>query len=455
MKYDVIVAGGGISGAIAGIAAARLGVKTLIIEQYGFLGGMLTAGGVGPMMTFHAGETQVVQGITGELIERMKQKGKSTGHLFDTTGYTYTVTPFDAEGMKHELEIMFLEAGGELLYHAMLGKVVTDSQGIKEVEVITKNGFLTLSAEVYVDATGDAELAFRAGVPCKKGREEDNACQPMTMNMKMSGVDIPKVREFIKDEKNIENFSRIKEDTGIVDRSERLSIGGFEKIYARAYETGEVSFKRGEVLFFETNNPGEVIINTSRIPFPDPTDPVALSNAEVEGRKQVRELEKFIKEKIPGFERAVLIYSGPCQVGVRSSRQIEGLTVLTEQDLVSMRTFPDAIAHGGYPIDIHPPAGGYSKGFDFKKLKLPYGGIYSIPLGALVNRYVANLVTVGRCISTSFVAQGAIRVSPIAGAIGHGGGVAAGLSVIDKLKPGDLAFHRVRETLKDQGAFLL
>ena len=109
-NYDVIIAGGGISGAAAAISAAREGVRVLLVEQYGFLGGMLTAGGVGPMMTFHAGKEQVVRGITDEVIQRLVKKGKSPGHIFDTTGYTYTVTPFDNEGMKQELEEMLLEA---------------------------------------------------------------------------------------------------------------------------------------------------------------------------------------------------------------------------------------------------------------------------------------------------------------------------------------------------------
>jgi flavin-dependent dehydrogenase len=127
--FDVIVVGGGISGAMAGIGAARAGAKTLVVEQYGFLGGMLTAAGVGPMMTFHAGDEQVIRGTTGELIDRLKEKGQSPGHIFDTTGYTYSVTPFDVEGMKRELELMLTEAGGEVLYHAMLASVDFEAQG--------------------------------------------------------------------------------------------------------------------------------------------------------------------------------------------------------------------------------------------------------------------------------------------------------------------------------------
>lgn len=102
-EFDVIILGGGISGAVAGIASSRIGAKTLIIESYGFLGGMLTAAGVGPMMTFHAGKKQAIQGITDEIIQRLKKIGKSVGHIKDLTNYTYSVTPFDSEAMKHEI----------------------------------------------------------------------------------------------------------------------------------------------------------------------------------------------------------------------------------------------------------------------------------------------------------------------------------------------------------------
>ncbi|WP_156337184.1 FAD-dependent oxidoreductase, partial [Paenibacillus dakarensis] len=111
-KYDVVVMGGGISGAMAAVAAANSGARTLIVESHGFLGGTLTANGVGPMMTFHAGDKLAIQGPTNQLIERLQKLGKSPGHIFDTVGFTYSVTPFDAEAMKHELELMVTESGG-------------------------------------------------------------------------------------------------------------------------------------------------------------------------------------------------------------------------------------------------------------------------------------------------------------------------------------------------------
>lgn len=139
-QYDVVVMGGGISGAMAAIAASSAGARTLIIESQGFLGGTLTANGVGPMMTFHAGEKQAIQGFTDQLIERLKKLGKSPGHIVDTVGFTYSVTPFDAEAMKHELELMVVENGGEILYHTMLVSVKTESGNIVSITVCNKSG---------------------------------------------------------------------------------------------------------------------------------------------------------------------------------------------------------------------------------------------------------------------------------------------------------------------------
>ena len=302
-KYDLVVVGGGISGSIAAIAAARMGVDTLLIEQYGFLGGSLTANGVGPMMTFHAGDEQVVQGITGEMIDRLVKKGKSPGHIFDTTGYTYSVTPFDAEAMKHELEIMLLEAGGKILYHTMLAAVTTQDDKIISITVCNKDGLSEINGELFIDATGDGDLASRAGVPYQKGRKKDGQNQPMTMNLKMGNVDIARVRAYIKE--HPEEFPRLNNDTSIIDRANRLSIGGFVRTLEKAKKEGSITFEREDILFFETNNPGEVIINVTRILNHDATDAGSLSEAEIEGRRQVRELEAFMKERIPGFENAV------------------------------------------------------------------------------------------------------------------------------------------------------
>lgn len=429
-KFDVVIVGGGISGFAAAVAAARQGVTVMIIEQYGFLGGMLTAAGVGPMMSFHAGDVQVVKGVVDELIERLKSMGKSPGHVIDSTGHTATVTPFDAEAMKYVMEQMVLESGAKIMYHASLLNTYVEDGILKSVELYTKNGIISVSGKIFVDATGDGDLAKMSGVPFRLGDAEDNFCQPMTMNMKMGNVNIDKIRSYMKE--NTAEFPGIEDKLHIVDDAQRLSVDGFVTIRNNATASGELDFGREKILFFETNNPNEVIVNTTRVSMENPTDPWQLSEAETEGRRQCHELEKFLVQNVPGFENAVMLYSGPVQIGIRSSRQIEGLYTLTAEDLISETVFEDSVAFGGYPIDIHPPKGGFSG----KMLEImnshcekEKGFIYCIPYRSLLNKYVTNIITVGRCISCTFEAQGAIRVSPIAGSIGQAGGTAAALAL--------------------------
>lgn len=445
-KYELIIVGGGISGVIAGISAAREKIDTLIIEQNGFFGGMLTSAGVGPMMTFHAGKTQVIQGITGELIDRLKQKGLSTGHIPDTTGYTYSVTPFDIEGMKSELECMYLEAGGQILFHSMLANVVTENRKIKEITICNKAGLSILEADYYIDASGDGDLAAWAGVEFIKGRESDGISQPMTMKLRMYGVDIPLIRKFIH--ANPDEFPRLKGDTSIIDKSERLSIGGFTKTLKRAKDAGDFTFSREDVLFFETNNLGEVIINSSRIPNLDSTNPADLTKGEIEGRKQAKELLHFFIKYIPGFKNATLSFTGP-SIGIRSSRQIKGKYTITKEDILTGRKFKDAVVCNGYPVDIHSPTGE-----DTYSEHLKWGEYYTIPYRSMINNQIDNLITVGRCISGDFEAQAAFRTTPGAGAIGHAGGAASVIAIQQSKDYKDLHINEIQELLLKQNAFL-
>ncbi|GIO36597.1 hypothetical protein J41TS12_14580 [Paenibacillus antibioticophila] len=444
--YEVIVSGGGVSGAIAAIAAARAGAKTLIVEANGFLGGTLTAAGVGPMMTFHAGKKQAIQGITDELIQRLRRIGKSPGHIEDATNYTYSVTPFDAEAMKHELETMLLEAGGDILYHTMLAGVVTNGSRITSLTLCNKAGLSEITGDVFIDATGDGDVAAWAGVEFAKGRESDGMSQPMTLKMKMRNVDTSAIRDYIR--KHPEEFTRMNQDLSVMDTAERLSVIGFEKQFKEAKERGEVTIKREDVLFFETNNPGEVIMNTTRILGCDSTDPWSLSLAEIEGRRQCRELELFLRKYVPGFEEAIVVSTGP-SIGVRGSRQIKGQYTLTGEDILTMKKFDDVIAHSGYPIDIHSPDGeGTTHG------RLEWGGMYGIPYRSLVTDQFDNLIVVGRCLSATFEAQAAVRTTPTVGAIGQAGGTAAALAVKSRKAVTEVDIAELQRKLREEGAYL-
>lgn len=454
--YDVVVMGGGPSGSMAGIAAARAGARTLVVERHGFFGGSLTAMGVGPMMSFHnnVGE-QVVEGLPQELIDRLVARGASPGHIEDSTTYVTTVTPFDSEALKMELEGMLREAGGDVLFHTQLAGVQLEDKGhgqgrrIADVLLANKAGLTALPAAVFVDASGDGDLAARAGVPFVLGRESDGATQPMTMNLKVGNVDTERVRRYALENPDDFVFAHgVEEGLERLERTPRLSLAGFRQAWEAAKAAGEVDVPREHVLFFETATPGVVIVNTSRVQGLDATDPLQLSRAESIGREQCAQIFDFLRRRCPGFENAVRM-DAAAQIGVRESRHVRGLYTLTAEDLASQREFPDPIALGGYPIDVHSPDQPRTDSVHFRA-----GTTYRIPMRSLLVASPGNLVIAGRCISATHEAMAAFRVTPIAMAIGQAAGVIAALAAAAGVSTTEVSYGHVRERLIAQGAKL-
>lgn len=440
-SWDVIVLGGGVSGCMAAFAAAKQGAATLLIEQYGFLGGSLTNSGVGPMMTFHAGVRQVVTGLPQELVERLCARQGCVGHIEDTTGYASSVTPFDAESLKLVLDEMAQEYGVDVLFHATLVGVSKQADTIRSVTVQAKSGLIELRGTVFVDATGDGALSYAAGAQVRQGRDTDGLCQPMTTNMKVAGVDIEALKAEIRS--HPDNFN--VRDLSAMDRAPRLSVAGFYKEFNEAKAAGQLHTQREDVLLFETVNPGEVIVNTTRIVKLNPVDPWDLSRAEREGRKQANELIHFFRERCAGFSNAVLISTG-VQIGVRESRRVVGDYILTQEDLLQSRCFEDTVALGGYPIDIHNPTGAQTETTHLKP-----GQFYYIPLRSLIVKGFKNLLVCGRCISATHEAGAAIRVTPIAMGIGQAAGAAAGLAAAS-VSVRELEIAQIHGALQKLGA---
>jgi hypothetical protein len=446
--YDVIVVGGGPSGSMAAIAAGRKGARVLLIEQYGFLGGSLTAMGVSPMMSFHnRGGKQLVRGQPQELIERLIRQGGSPGHIPDSTGYCSTVTPFDSEALKVELETMAVEAGVTLLFHTILVDVVRQEDRLLSVIVANKGGLSQHSAQIFVDGTGDGDLAARAGVPFTFGRESDGAAQPMTMNFKVGRVDTDRLRVFIAE--HPETFPHVRAE--ILRNTPRISLGGFLIEWEEAVESGEITVSREYALLFETATPGVIVVNTSRIGYLDATDPFQLSQAELVGRQQVKEIFRFLRNHCQGFEDSILLAT-PAQVGVRESRHIHGLYTITQEDIVEATRFPDPIAVAGYPIDIHNPTPGGEGASHTTHLDPNIE--YEIPMRALLVRGVKNLIVACRALSATHEAAAAIRVTPIMMAVGQAAGLMGAVAVEFSASPQDLPYPVVREILSQRGVYL-
>ncbi len=445
--YDAVIAGGGVSGTVAAIAAARNQVKTLVVEQNGYLGGSLTGCGVGPMMTFHAGEKQVIKGIMEEIVQRMVSRGYSPGHIKDTTRYISYLTPFHSEGLKIILDEMAAEAGCDILFHTFIGGVKVEEGFITALTLCNKDGLNEVKGKVFIDGTGDGDVAAFAGAPITKGRESDGAMQPMTMNMKYCNVDADALKSYIKDHK--EEFPRMLHNIDLMYKTNRLSFAGFSKEFKEARDSGELNIQREEILCFETNIPGEFIVNTTRILNHDGTDAESLSDAELIGRKQCEQLDRFLRGRIPGFENAILEFTGP-NVGIRGSRQLKGKYTLTAQDILERRVFDSVIAHSAYPIDIHNPKG---EGTDSHFIAMP-GTYYNIPYEVMVCDEIKNLLVTGRCVSATFEAQAAIRTTPTAGALGQAAGIAAALAAKKNGDTGTVDMKELQTELTLQNAYL-
>lgn len=445
--FDVVIAGGGVSGCAAALAAARNGASVLVLEQNGYLGGTLTACGVGPMMTFHAGSKQIITGIMQELVDEMVSRGWSVGHITDNKQYTSTITPFHAEGLKIVLDEKLHQAGCTVLLHTFIGGVCRRMGQIESITVCNKDGSHQIRAKVFIDATGDGDIAAWAGARMTKGRPEDGAAQPMTTKMKYCQVDTEKLRTYLLE--NLDRFPDLKPYPDLIRSAVCLDLNGFEEEFREEKQAGRLSIPRENVLMFGTGRPGEYIVNTTRIVDHDATDAMSLSDAERLGRMQCLELDAFLRRYVPGFEHALLEFTGP-SVGVRGSRQLCGCYTLTAEDILRRKAFPDRIAHSSYPIDIHNPKG---EGTNSTFMSEP-GTYYSIPYSIMVCPEIDNLIVTGRCVSATFEAQAAIRTTPTVGALGQAAGIAAAHAAETGAPVQQVDVSRVQRTLAAQGAYL-
>lgn len=416
-QADIVVAGGGPAGASAAIAAARLGAKVVLVERYGFLGGMSTAGFVFPFMTHYAGDRPVIVGLWGELLDRLAQYPygyKASTHL----GLRHFC--FDVEGVKQAWLTMCLEAGVQLQLHTLITDALLDGTRVAGLITHSKSGREDLHAAAVIDCTGDGDVASRSGAPCEIGRKADGLVMPMSLHFRMGGVAMRRMptREEIN------------------------------ALYARDKAVGLITNPRENVLWFDTPHPDQVHFNTTRLLKFLGTDRDDLTAAEIEGQRQVREMVAWLTATVPGFEQAYLLMTG-VQVGVRETRRIIGEYMVTEEELLNLTRFPDAIALSAYPVDIHNPTGA---GTVLKHL--PFGAYYTLPYRALVPQRVDGLLVAGRPISTTHEAHSATRIQPVASATGQAAGAAAVLALRAGIPARDLDTEHLRETLRGMGALV-
>ncbi|MHC4871664.1 MAG: FAD-dependent oxidoreductase [Planctomycetota bacterium] len=447
-KADVLIAGGGPAGIAAGIAAARQGADTLLLEMSGCTGGMATSGLVGPFMTTWdaKGNTQIIRGIFDELVTRMEEKGGAIHPEKVRDGTTYCsfskighdhVAPFKPEILKVVAEEMLLKAGCRLQYYSHCIDVVREGSSLKGIIVNSKSGTELISGKVIIDCTGDADLAFLAGVPCVLGSEDEGRMQPASLFFRIYNVDSDKVQSEIE-----KNRYRI----GMVDGK---YMGTFNWIISEARKTGEWDIDRLSIGMYEGPVKGEWSINCSRVTDIDGTDVNDLTEGTIEGRRQVEKIFNFIKKNIPGYENSKLMDSAAV-LGIRETRHIKGEYTMTSEDVLDAKVPDDSIVLAANALDDHGK-GDKSAG-EYKTLES--GDYYGISYRVLLPQEVDNLLVAGRSVSATAGGASAIRVMPPCLGMGQAAGTAAVMALNSGQLPRELDVKLLQQSLVEQGAYL-
>lgn len=426
-RYDVIILGGGTSGAMAAAAAAREGAKTLVIERFSFLGGTATYGIPFLGMVTCAGEP-VCRGLAAELVGRLADGGFSPGIVRGGEWNTpehweFSLVPFDPEGLKYVLQEMVCGAGAEVLYGAFLAGAVCEGGRVTAVELCSKSGRQRLSADVFVDCSGDADLVWQAGGRFLPKERPQNS----SILMHLGNVDLAVFRG------ELEEGGRVKGrgtwHTRVIESPKRPGAPA-----TLVHMAGHLQpFGAGKSLTFTAVSlrDGEVYLNASRTPGVDGADAWQVSRAEIAERRGVMELFRALRENVGGFRNAVLLGTSP--LGIRESRNIAGGYVLTRDDVLGGASFPDGVARGAYPIDIHDPKGGRTQ-FQF----IRDGGSYEIPLRCMVPAGLGGVLAAGRCISADRDALGSVRIMGCCLSQGEAAGTAAALCAARGIQPAAL-----------------
>ena len=408
-QVDVLVVGSGPAGVSAAICAAREGVSVMLLEQSGNVGGIATEG----LMSHWTGNTE--GGFYDEILERSADAAQMRKVI-------------DPERLKTILLEMLEEAGVKLLLYTFACAPVMEGNKIKGVIAENKTGRGAALGKIVVDASGDGDIAARAGVPYYIGRETDGKMQPATIMFKVAGVDV---------------------ERGVFP-------GGFEEHLAipagDIQKLGEehLPSPAGHVLLYRSTLPGIVTCNMTNCTDIDGTKAEDLTRATVVCRKQMESIVHFLREYVPGFENCYLISSASL-IGIRETRHFKGEAVITREDILEARVFDDwVVTKAHFNFDVHNMTGngldetGVQKNFQQKKG-------YTIPYGCFVPLEVDNLYLAGRNISGTHMAHSNYRVMPICANMGQAVGVAAAICVKEGTVPRELSAATVQRRLIESG----
>ena len=417
--YDVVVCGGGPSGLIAAVAASRNGARTLLIERYGFVGGMATSALVTPISEFRLGDRYHIGGIPLELMRRAAELG---GAELERDSGNY---PVNDELLKLAAQRLLVEAGVTLLYHSWFSDCIVDEGRVTHVIVQNKAGRVAYAAGVVVDCSGDADVVRAAGLPVVKS----DVLQPATLWFQLGGVDTTALDHLFGDAVN-----------GVLPVSAAI-----RSRLAELHATGDFPLFGGPWInsFFHD---GMVSINLLRAPT-DASDPEWFSRTEVSLRENLHDVLEVLRREFPEFRSSWLAKSG-IQTGVRETYRIVGEYHLVKDDIIEAKPFADTVAKGAHVIDIHEP-----DGIDQTEFVHPKRA-YAIPLRCLIPVGSVNLVTAGRSLSADGPGFGSARVMATCMAMGQGAGTAAALCLRHGWSITEVDSTLLHTTLTHQGAIV-
>ena len=426
-EFEVVVVGGGPAGIAAAVAAGRAGRSTLLVERYGFLGGAGTAAGLSTFCGLHAnvhGEhRRVIRGVCDDVIERLERRNAlREPHL--SVQKRIQAQAYDISAYKIVADELVLEAKAKLLFHAFaVGAVKSADDAIEAIIVETKSGRRAVRGRMFIDCSGDGDLAAWAGAPYEVGDGKGNMLYPSTM-YRISGVDPAKAGEA---------WDRIPQ---LMEEAERKGR----------------RFPRRKPIVRPQPNPIEWRANLTQIRNPDGSavsgiDADQLTYGEIEGRRQCWDTFEFIRAATPGFEQAYIVEIAP-QIGIRETRRVRGAYMLSEDDVLDCADFADAIGVNGWPVEAHV-AGDVQFVFARKKR-----GFNQLPYRMIVPQKIDNLFVAGRCASMTHGGQSAARVSGPCFVMGQAAGTAAHLALQSGVPPRRLDVARLQERLERDGAYL-
>jgi hypothetical protein len=419
---DVLVLGGGPAGFAAAVTAGRLGGRTILVESSGMVGGVATAG----LMSHWTGATEGP--LYEELLERARDTDRDWPYFGDKILEGRRI--INPEKLKLVMLEMLEESKVEILLYTLAVEPLLDGKQLRGVFVESKAGREAILAKVTVDASGDGDIAARAGVPFVMGRESDGSMQPVTVMFKVGGVDMEKAI-----------FPGEFEDDFPIGSTTLQALG-----------RSRLPPPNGHVLLYPSTLPGVVSVNMTNATGVDGTDPAELTRGEIVCRRQIPMIVDFLREYVPGFETCFLL-STSATLGVRETRHFKGEYTLTEEDILAARDFDDWIVTRAYfNFDIHNMTG---PGLDPTGAQASFEACqrtkYSIPLRSFIPLGVDGLLLAGRDISGTHRAHSNYRVMPICVNMGQGVGSAAFVCVRDGLEPRELKARSVQELLERQG----